>query len=40
MALGKTEEGWMEQENDVYPMDFYAAGTPWAASRKTASFNL
>jgi len=39
MALGKTE-GWMEREDDVYPMDFYAAGTPWAVSRTTASFAL
>lgn len=39
MALGKTE-GWMEREDDVYPMDFYAAGTPWAVSRTTASFTL
>jgi len=37
MALGKME-GWIEREDDVYPMDFYAAGTPWAASRTTASF--
>lgn len=39
MALGMTK-GWMEREDDVYPMDFYAAGTPWAMSRTTASFAL
>jgi len=37
MALGKPE-GWIDREEEVYPMDFYASGTPWAMSRKTASF--
>ena len=37
VAVGKTA-GWMDQDEDVYPMDFYAAGTPWATSRATGSF--
>ncbi|KAI0320607.1 diphthamide synthesis protein [Amylostereum chailletii] len=39
VAVGKAI-GWMNKtEGDgVYPMDFYAAGTPWAISRSTASF--
>jgi len=39
VATGKTEE-WMDREDGVYPMDFYAAGTPWAVSRTTGSFEL
>ena len=37
VAIGKAQ-GWTDREDDVYPMDFYAAGTPWARSRTTASF--
>jgi len=37
VAIGKAE-GWTDREDDAYPMDFYAAGTPWAKSRTTASF--
>lgn len=46
VAVGKAI-GWMDSQNDgdkaeksdgVYPMDFYAAATPWAISRTTASF--
>ena len=37
VAIGKAE-GWTDREDSVYPMDFYAAGTPWAKSRTTASF--
>jgi 2-(3-amino-3-carboxypropyl)histidine synthase len=41
LAIGKAKtEGWMDRDDSVYPMDFYAAGTPWAASRTTASFEL
>lgn len=49
IAVGKTAS-WMEKSTDgeqkldtesgVYPMDFYAAGTPWALSRSKASFGL
>lgn len=34
------EAGWMDQKGDTYPMDFYAAGTPWAKSRTTGSLEL
>jgi len=43
VAVGKAI-GWMDQSDDgkkvegVYPMDFYAAGSPWAVSRTTATF--
>ena len=37
VAIGKTER-WIDREDGDYPMDFYAAGTPWATSRTTASF--
>ncbi|KAI0265105.1 diphthamide synthesis protein [Gloeopeniophorella convolvens] len=37
VAVGKAR-GWMD-EDGVYPMDFYAAGSPWATSRTTASFD-
>ncbi|KAA1466297.1 Diphthamide synthesis [Dentipellis sp. KUC8613] len=43
VAVGKAI-GWMDPLEDgqkdggVYPMDFYAANTPWALSRKTATF--
>ncbi|KAI0068878.1 Diphthamide synthesis [Artomyces pyxidatus] len=41
VAIGKTV-GWMDQQTDggegEYPMDFYAAGSPWATSRTTATF--
>jgi len=49
VAVGKTSS-WMEKSTDgeqkfdtglgVYPMDFYAAGTPWALSRSKASFDM
>jgi 2-(3-amino-3-carboxypropyl)histidine synthase len=49
VAVGKTFS-WMEKSTDgeeeldrglgVYPMDFYAAGTPWALSRTKASFDI
>ncbi|KAJ7228899.1 putative diphthamide synthesis protein-domain-containing protein [Mycena pura] len=44
VAVGKATN-WMLRDKDsddkdvgVYPMDFYAAGSPWALSRTTASF--
>ncbi|KAJ6599313.1 putative diphthamide synthesis protein-domain-containing protein [Mycena vulgaris] len=43
VAVGKTVS-WMPQdkaaeaEDGGYPMDFYAAGSPWALSRTTAKF--
>ncbi|KAI0282381.1 Diphthamide synthesis [Russula aff. rugulosa BPL654] len=37
VAIGKAK-GWTDREDDTYPMNFYAAGTPWARSRTTASF--
>jgi 2-(3-amino-3-carboxypropyl)histidine synthase len=42
VALGRAA-GWIEapesfDEDSVYPMDFYAAGTPWAASRVRGSY--
>jgi len=49
VAVGKTSS-WMKKSTDdeqqldtrsgVYPMDFYAAGTPWALSRSRASFDM
>jgi hypothetical protein len=30
----------MDKKDDIYPMDFYAAGTPWAKSRITGSLEL
>jgi len=44
-AVGKAI-GWMDEENadnersesDIYPMDFYEAGSPWAVSRLKAAF--
>lgn len=48
VAVGKASS-WMEKSTDgeqkntglgVYPMDFYAAGTPWALSRSKASFDI
>ncbi|KAI9467287.1 diphthamide synthesis protein [Lactarius psammicola] len=39
VAVGR-EARWMDQKDDIYPMDFYAAGTPWAKSRTTGSFEL
>ncbi|KAG5717221.1 Diphthamide biosynthesis protein 1, partial [Termitomyces sp. T112] len=41
VAVGKTRS-WMEDEErkgvGMYPMDFYAAGSPWAISRTTGGF--
>ncbi|KAF5388273.1 hypothetical protein D9615_000179 [Tricholomella constricta] len=45
VAVGKTPS-WMRREDEagrrgepgMYPMDFYAAGSPWATSRTTAAF--
>ena len=45
VAVGKAV-GWMPDSNDnaetqketVYPMDFYAAGTPWAVARAKALY--
>ena len=42
VAVGKVV-GWVEETEDgkkenIYPMDFYAAGTPWALSRTKASY--
>ncbi|KAF8076147.1 putative diphthamide synthesis protein-domain-containing protein [Lyophyllum atratum] len=45
VAVGKTVS-WMRQDEEqhrrdepgTYPMDFYAAGSPWAISRTTAAF--
>ncbi|KAF8211375.1 Diphthamide synthesis [Mycena galopus ATCC 62051] len=44
VAVGKAV-GWMPGDDDAetkngggYPMDFYAAGSPWALSRTTAKF--
>ncbi|KAI0053036.1 Diphthamide synthesis [Auriscalpium vulgare] len=40
VAVGKAV-GWMDNEkggDGEYPMNFYAAGTPWAISRTTATF--
>ncbi|GLB33571.1 putative diphthamide synthesis protein [Lyophyllum shimeji] len=45
VAVGRTAS-WMRQDEDgqkgrepgTYPMDFYAAGSPWAISRTTAAF--
>ncbi|KAF7355102.1 2-(3-amino-3-carboxypropyl)histidine synthase subunit 1 [Mycena sanguinolenta] len=44
VAVGKAV-GWMPRDEDAenkhgggYPMDFYAAGSPWAISRTTAKF--
>ena len=45
VAVGKAV-GWMEEvrpENGqkgggVYPMDFYAAGSPWAVARTKATY--
>ncbi|KAH9030146.1 diphthamide synthesis protein [Lactarius pseudohatsudake] len=39
VAVGR-EARWMNQRDDIYPMDFYAAGTPWAKSRTTGTFEL
>jgi len=39
VAIGR-EATWMDHKGDIYPMDFYAAGTPWAKSRITGSFDL
>src|SRR5260370_13040547 len=39
VAIGKAE-GWMDRRDDAYPMNFYSAGTPWAKSRTTGSFEL
>jgi 2-(3-amino-3-carboxypropyl)histidine synthase len=45
VAVGKTPS-WMDQrhqtkdgesEHGIYPMDFYAAGSPWATSRIKAT---
>ncbi|TFK55881.1 Diphthamide synthesis [Heliocybe sulcata] len=40
VAVGKAP-GWMEKEKEgrVYPMDFYAAGSPWAVSRSKGVFD-
>lgn len=42
VAVGK-REGWRDEKAErpalgQYPMDFYAAGTPWAVSRATGEF--
>ncbi|TFY81810.1 hypothetical protein EWM64_g2202 [Hericium alpestre] len=38
-AIGWMSKGEGESEGSgVYPMDFYAAGTPWATSRTTATY--
>lgn len=45
VAVGKAV-GWMEEvktdrrqkERGVYPMDFYAAGSPWAVARTKATY--
>ena len=47
MAVGKAVS-WMDKSKDgkgeanaasgVYPMDFYAAGSPWATARTKATF--
>ncbi|KAG5343021.1 hypothetical protein C0989_000011 [Termitomyces sp. Mn162] len=41
VAVGKTRS-WVEDEEKkgvgMYPMDFYAAGSPWAISRTTGGF--
>ncbi|KAK7061514.1 2-(3-amino-3-carboxypropyl)histidine synthase subunit 1 [Favolaschia claudopus] len=43
VAVGKAV-GWMDEDDGAenksngYPMDFYAAGSPWAVSRTTARF--
>lgn len=43
VALGQ-RRGWMDESRDgqalkgTYPMDFYAAGSPWATARMKASF--
>ncbi|KAI9447752.1 diphthamide synthesis protein [Lactarius indigo] len=39
VAVGR-EARWMNQRDEIYPMDFYAAGTPWAKSRTAGSFEL
>jgi 2-(3-amino-3-carboxypropyl)histidine synthase len=37
VAVGK-DVGWMEDETQAYPMDFYEAGSPWAVSRLKGDF--
>ncbi|KAI0796306.1 diphthamide synthesis protein [Irpex lacteus] len=42
VAVGKAV-GWIEEtekgkKESIYPMDFYAAGTPWAVSRAKAAY--
>ena len=42
VAVGKAV-GWIEESDEgkkekIYPMDFYAAGTPWAISRSKAVY--
>lgn len=43
VAVGKVV-GWIEEDDhgkrkeNIYPMDFYAAGTPWAISRSKAVY--
>jgi 2-(3-amino-3-carboxypropyl)histidine synthase len=43
VAVGKAV-GWIEEYDDgrkkenIYPMDFYAAGTPWAIARQKAVY--
>ena len=43
VAVGKAV-GWIEEEDDgrrrenIYPMDFYAAGTPWTIARSKAVY--
>lgn len=44
VAVGQAV-GWIEERDDggkqesVYPMDFYAAGTPWAIARSKAAYD-
>ena len=44
VAVGRAV-GWIEEREDggkqesVYPMDFYAAGTPWAIARSKAAYD-
>jgi len=38
VAVGQAT-GWDDKAESVYPMDFYAAGSPWAKSRLTAKYS-